>query len=232
MIDICCSGVIYKNPLCLEDCFAKDHCVTRLFNDYKQAGGICDGAAVIESVAEYTFAPPGTCILTQGPEIWTNIISKGICSAETEAALSESSCIYDAVSRGPAFWETLWRLISLTCTTPVATAWYNVETWLIEGRPQQPKLNPISLAIHEPNLGEIFNWVPEFENTRNRYPWICSLRSKDVSKTHYCAATLLKRPPGPIVMVTTAHCTYLCKSEDGGVQPNCCCENVRKGFIN
>ena len=27
-------------------------------------------------------------------------------------------------------------------------------------------------------------------------------------------------------MVTTAHCTFLCKSSDGSVLPNCCCDNV------
>ena len=34
-----------------------------------------------------------------------------------------------------------------------------------------------------------------------------------------------RRPPGPTVMVTTAHCTYLCKDGDSIVN-NCCCENV------
>ena len=170
-------------------------------------------------------------MLTPGPEVNISIIIKGICSADTEASLLDSRCIYDAVSRGPSFWETLWRLISLTCTTPVAAKWYNISTWLIDGRPPQGRLNPVYGSIHAPNLGEVFNWVPEFKNTRNRYSWICSLRSKYEGKVHYCAVTLLKRPPGPIVMITTAHCTFLCKSDDGNVQPNCCCENVREGFI-
>ena len=34
-----------------------------------------------------------------------------------------------------------------------------------------------------------------------------------------------RKPPGPTVFVTTAHCTYLCK--DGTrLLDNCCCENV------
>ena len=37
--------------------------------------------------------------------------------------------------------------------------------------------------------------------------------------------TLLRRPPGPTVLVTAAHCTFLCKSDDI-VVPNCCCDNV------
>ena len=52
----------------------------------------------------------------------------------------------------------------------------------------------------------------------------CS-RSNNAQKTHYCAVTLLRRPPGPTVMVTAAHCTFLCKSNDVVVD-NCCCENV------
>ena len=66
----------------------------------------------------------------------------------------------------------------------------------------------------------------DFENTKHRYPWICSLRSKREDKQHYCAVTLLRRPPGPTVLVTNAHCTYLCKSSDNQVVPNCCCDNV------
>ena len=60
------------------------------------------------------------------------------------------------------------------------------------------------------------------ENTRNRYPWICSLRSRKKSKKHQCALTLLSRPPSPLVLVGPAHCTYLCKSSLGEVE-NCCC---------
>ena len=63
------------------------------------------------------------------------------------------------------------------------------------------------------------------ENSRHRYPWICSVRSKDpvLQYQHYCAVTLLSRPPGPAVLVGPAHCTYLCKASDGSVLDNCCC---------
>ena len=59
-------------------------------------------------------------------------------------------------------------------------------------------------------------------NTRHRYPWICSLRSKTIRPKHYCAVTLFSRPPGPTVLVGPAHCTDLCKSSRGEVD-NCCC---------
>ena len=60
------------------------------------------------------------------------------------------------------------------------------------------------------------------ENTRNRYPWICSVRSKESTPKHFCAVSLLRRPPGPTVFVGPAHCTFLCKSARGEVD-NCCC---------
>ena len=85
-------------------------------------------------------------------------------------------------------------------------------------RPQ--RLNPIEEVV---SYGLAIK--PTFEDTKGRYPWLCSLRSKS-DKSHYCGTTILSRPPGPLVMVTAAHCVHLCKSEDGNTRPNCCCENV------
>ena len=81
-----------------------------------------------------------------------------------------------------------------------------------------------SLFLPEINGSDIRTQTP-FEETRHRYPWICSLRSRGPDKQHHCAVTLLRRPPGPTVLVTAAHCTFLCKS-DNIVVPNCCCDNV------
>ena len=72
--------------------------------------------------------------------------------------------------------------------------------------------------------------VPPLENTKHRYPWICSLRSIGQKSAHMCGATLLARPPGPTVLVTSAHCIYICKSEEGRIVPNCCCPNVGPGL--
>ena len=48
------------------------------------------------------------------------------------------------------------------------------------------------------------------------------MRSKGTQAKHYCAVTLLSRPPAPTVLVGPAHCTDLCKSSRGEVD-NCCC---------
>ena len=72
--------------------------------------------------------------------------------------------------------------------------------------------------------------VPPLENTKHRYPWICSLRSVGQQNSHICGVTLLSRPPGPTVLVTSAHCVNICKSEEGRQVPNCCCPNVGPGL--
>jgi hypothetical protein len=62
-----------------------------------------------------------------------------------------------------------------------------------------------------------------FEHTRHRYSWVCSLRSKDSSRQHLCAVTLLSIPPKPTVVVGPVHCTYLCKKSERNSVPSCCC---------
>ena len=86
------------------------------------------------------------------------------------------------------------------------------------------KLNPLQL-IEEFATGITIASKPSFENTRGRYPWICSLRGRQ-DKKHYCGATVLSRPPGPLVIVTAAHCVQVCRTDDERTVNNCCCENV------
>ena len=90
------------------------------------------------------------------------------------------------------------------------------------------KLTPITNVdiILFNGFNTTYTSVPPLENTKHRYPWLCSLRSIGQKSSHFCAVTLLSRPPGPTVLVTTAHCTYICKSAEGNIVPNCCCPNV------
>ena len=90
------------------------------------------------------------------------------------------------------------------------------------------RITPID-SIAEIN-GVTIATVPPLENTKHRYPWICSLRSVGQQPYHICGVTLLSRPPGPTVLVTSAHCVYICKSEEGRLVPNCCCPNVGPGL--
>ena len=90
------------------------------------------------------------------------------------------------------------------------------------------RLTPIE-TVTEFAPGFTISLVPPLEDTRHRYPWLCSLRSVGEAPFHYCGVTLLSRPPGPTVLVSSAHCTYLCKSLEGNIVPNCCCPNVGTG---
>merc|ERR1719350_2723534 len=64
-----------------------------------------------------------------------------------------------------------------------------------------------------------------FNNTRHRYPWICSLRRKGIHADHLCAVTILSVPPQPTIIVGAAYCTYMCKdgSPRGAFLEACCC---------
>jgi len=79
---------------------------------------------------------------------------------------------------------------------------------------------PITLNVNNENIQ--LTTMFDFTRTRNRYPWICSMRSKDQSKEHFCAVTILAVPPKPTVIVGPAHCTYLCKNGGQRVPPCCC----------
>ena len=69
--------------------------------------------------------------------------------------------------------------------------------------------------------------VSDLKNTKHRYSWICSLRRKSEDKRHLCGVTLLSMPPSPTVLVSSAHCVSVCRSEAmNKVLDNCCCANV------
>ena len=94
-----------------------------------------------------------------------------------------------------------------------------------KNRKRKVKITPIeSIDVFFNNVTNAR--VPPLHHTLHRYPWLCSLRSVGKQSSHFCAVTLLSRPPGPTVLVTSAHCTFICKSDDGRLLPNCCCPNV------
>ena len=62
------------------------------------------------------------------------------------------------------------------------------------------RITPIE-AIEE--FGEVEQVISpglDFTNTRNRYSWICSLRTRGTSPDHLCAVTVLSVPPQPTVI--------------------------------
>ena len=68
------------------------------------------------------------------------------------------------------------------------------------------------------------------KHTLNQYPWTCSLRTSEFRGRHVCGATLLSAPPSKTVIVSAAHCNYICKSSDGKIKEICCCRDPRDNF--
>ena len=102
---------------------------------------------------------------------------------------------------------------------------------------RKKRLAPIFQTVKLTKGGRVRTEL-DFENTKHRYPWICSLRSSGPSKKHFCAVTLLRKPPGPTVLVGAAHCTFLCKSETenlvktNNVVSSCCCATGPESCAN
>ena len=68
--------------------------------------------------------------------------------------------------------------------------------------------------------------------TLNQYPWTCSLRTAGYRGRHVCGATLLSAPPSKTIIVSAAHCNYICKSSEGTVRETCCCRDLDNSFAS
>jgi hypothetical protein len=75
-------------------------------------------------------------------------------------------------------------------------------------------------------LGVLGTSLPQ----KNRYPWQCSLRTPGYRGFHRCGVTLLSGPPKPTILVSAAHCNYLCKDSKGRVVEICCCRQPESIF--
>ena len=172
-------------------------------------------------------------------------LTKGLCSNTTQTLLSDpQNCINPIFNLTERIFDSVRCLVNSMCDRET---WQNLEPVPITKRVPAMKLlkdNQEDKRFHRliplEQIQEYFVIIsfdpfnissvllvpyPPLENTRHRYPWICSLRSVD-QPSHICGVTLLSRPPGPTVLVTSAHCVYICKSEEGRLVPNCCYPNV------
>ena len=57
----------------------------------------------------------------------------------------------------------------------------------------------------------------------HHYPWMCSIRTRGYNGRHRCGATLLSGPPKKTVLVSAAHCNYICKNDYDETLEMCCC---------
>ena len=159
----------------------------------------------------------------------------GLCSEKTQQLLStdQLDCIRPLYSQKYSIWQTADSLVRSLCDWDT---WWDLWPAPLEERRRRDRrsksdilrLTPID-EVGEYN-GVTIAVVPPLHHTKHRYPWICSLRSVGQQSSHMCGVTLLSRPPGPTVLVTSAHCAFICKSEEGKLVPNCCCPNVGPGL--
>ena len=226
-------GQAIANPECLSDCFQDEdsECL----------------ASLIADVAEF-----GTCNKPDNPANFLDLTGwkplsdpctavNGICSDKTVELLEERKCLI-SVDRQPAIIKnTILRLIQWSCNdvvyreggfsncadTGLSCSVNGAGTTDDEAarrsgdREREPRLAPVSLAL----VTDVTKTTLNYNNTRHRYPWICSLRTKGIVAEHVCAVTVLSVPPQPTIIIGPAHCTYLCKDGDsrGGRLDSCCC---------
>ena len=233
-------GQFFLPPTCLAECYPADHCLSSLISDYQAAGGICRG-----SWADVRF--PGLFqVSNQSCEVDSehpHYVVRGLCSERTQELMKDQqNCVHQIFSQKRSIYWTTRYLIWSMCDEqthenflprPIDSRVKTKRSAKEEKNHRKKRLTPIEQVYGEnyfgngsPTLGQ----VPPLENTKHRYPWICSLRSVGQQPSHLCGVTLLSRPPGPTVLVTSAHCVYICKSEEGRLVPNCCCPNVGPGL--
>ena len=228
------------NPECLRDCFSK---TTGRWRRQKSSDSTCF-AKLIEDVTS-----KGTCDTGNNPAAkfnetinlwgWHELdndctlagteITKGTCSTSTERDLQTKGCAKLLAQQPNIIKNTLVNLVLHSCTDHVTVS---LLTSLFGRKGAKKilktrgKVAPISHIDLTTNTKTELN----FENTRHRYPWICSLRTR-LKSEHLCAVNLLAVPPNPTVIVGSAHCTYLCKdtNNEGKTLPSCCCVSNDKG---
>ena len=160
------------------------------------------------------------------------VITEGTCSASTETLLRTPACLKYLAEQPNIIRQTIQLLIQYACTgalfedMPFSSFGFRHGGERSYDKPRaSSRLAPVTEVDSAAGTKTELN----YENTRHRYPWICSLRTREVISEHLCAVNLLAVPPNPAVIVGSAHCTYLCKDagKHGVALPPCCC--VTKG---
>eukprot|EP00092_Neocalanus_flemingeri_P036130 GFUD01039335.1.p1 GENE.GFUD01039335.1~~GFUD01039335.1.p1 ORF type:complete len:617 (-),score=141.95 GFUD01039335.1:13-1863(-) len=166
------------------------------------------------------------------------VVDQGTCSKKTEKLLLKKKCRKEIMEEQGFIQNTLLQLIQNSCNHNVSEYYVNFMQGNLPGARKKRNAelsNPKEAQIHS----RVKRLAPaqaiygsddirtklKFENTHNRYSWICSLRSSGSSPEHLCAVNLLTRPPKPTVIVGSAHCTYLCKDQSAGLVSACCCSS-------
>ena len=183
------------------------------FRDYKAAGGVCKGSNADVNGGWQT--SDKECKIRNDTVLV--VVEEGLCSNETIQSVANYQCFEYFLTRKRLISRGILHLIFGMCDTQKILS---EEFWAsVSLTPPFTKLNPLNdisffqlATVGGPDLNFTVTSRLDYENTRHRYSWICSLRDPD-RNFHYCSVTLLSKPPKPTVLVTSAHCTFICKSE-------------------
>jgi len=195
---------VVADPACLRDCFSQDSCLHSLLEDILSKGMCRD-----DTFSNYTLSDQ--CVIS-GDDIKT-----GTCSTETEDCLRKKG--FSLASEQPLIVQnSIFMMIYNSCTGDISRNLRNRIRKITNFRQKRNKarVNPVT------SIGMGYKAQIKYENTRNRYPWLCSLRTHGINPEHLCAVTLLSIPPQPTILVGAAHCTVTCKDR-GHRMPSCCC---------
>jgi len=215
------SGQLVRDLKCLQDCYYDDRCISLLLSDVIDKG-VCD------LTDDYGYNPgPGiyepvvNCKMKtiQGDYGDQTVIGKGTCLPRTETMLSKQWCLKKIMSQPGFIQNTLTQLIQNSCSHKTSDIYVKFMMAKLDtsGRRRKKRFAPVQEIYGNHSRTKL-----QFQNTKGRYPWTCSLRSKNFPDDHRCGVTLFSLPPKPVVMVGPAHCTFLCKNN--GIQvPTCCC---------
>lgn len=235
---------------CLIEEFGEENCVTKLVDNINN-DGTCQlqtpsGVDIISSETIGTKCDSGG-----NPNSPT--ISKGTCKPDVEEALKTEECKAQIFNLRPELQGTITTLIESSCSEEVSGE-FREKIILYEGNLGHELTNKTSIGytlsigdypyngtitrtnnvalngqsnvdIRYKNQKITLNVDYTYRNTKLRYPWVCSLKTKGFNPEHLCAVVLLSIPPNPTVLVGAAHCTYICKNGENRVD-SCCCQNT------
>ena len=173
---------------------------------------------------EYDYDLDGDGIIEE--QMTTEQITKGTLSEKTEKLWKKQACL-NSLSEQPFIIRRTFELLlrySSSDDLYLSLPFDGPTSRNVEKNRENIRAATRLAPVQEVNTITGTKTELNYENTRHRYPWICSLRTKGVTAEHLCAVTLLSKPPQPVIIVGPAHCTYLCKDNDpGGARLDACC---------
>ena len=108
------------NPACLDDCFPPNHCVSHLLQDFKVAGGICNGSLIdtqYNSNGIWSVSDKHCELFEEDDDHNPWDIKTGLCSEKTESLLlDQKKCIHPIFSQKPVIFSTINILMKSLCT--------------------------------------------------------------------------------------------------------------------